>query len=790
MNKNKIWKEHFRIIVFAIFVLILTIYLGVVTLTKPAKQNGGGAQIVVPDVTEPDDTVEDDTPEDTPEDDVVVDPSMPDIDLDLDIGKGFKEDRTEFIKESVEEIDGHKKIVSNNQYDLYLKEENLSLILRNTKTGALLYSTVARPDQTNEKWSNFVKSGVVIEYLQDTNIIYYQADMYTDKPNITVNLNDLGFDARVHYPSLEIEYVLNVSLKGDVLNASINRDSIIETSDKYKVANIYVYPMMGYTKMDEVDGYMFIPDGSGSLIHYEDHKGQFRQPFNQMIYGSNIGVDDNYVLSLFNDLKTVNENTGILMPVFGSIHESKEEGFVGIIKQGDESARLYAYPNGAVTPYNWITPSFVYRQFYNQLTSATTGTMVIRQKEKNNFNIEIEYHLLSEDKSNYVGMAETYRDYLEENNLVTQKDVDYKIRVDFLGTEVKSGLLKRQNITMTSFSEMKEILEILEQEGVNHTKSIIKGWQEGGPYTKLPLTNFRTSSSLGDIGILNSLGDNHSISLESDLLHYNPSENSLNSASLVKKLNKRTYEEEIHGRVFKKFNYITPEESLKNIKSLIKQYKAKGINEIALRGIGEELFSYLLKNEPKDRIHTSEVYESIFKEINESGIKVSSKTPHAIYWNYADDLTDIQVDSSNYVFTGEEVPFLPIVLKSKVAMYAPYTNFNANHDAYILNMIEYGTFPSFIVTSESAAELQLTNSAELYSTQFDLYKDQIVKYNEIFESIDTLTKNQRIVDHKRSGDMVEVKYENGVGIYLNYGDTKDEYKGVQVDAMDYEVVVP
>lgn len=792
MKGNKNIKEHLRIIIFALFVVILTVYLGIDTLSKPQK-GGGGAQIVVPDVTEPDDTEPDDEVSEDDEiidDDVVVDPSMPDVDPDQTIGTVFKENRTEFVNESVDEIDGHKKIVSSDSYDLYLKEENLSIILRNKVSGAVIYSTVEKPDKTNEKWSNFVKSGVVIEYLQDTNIVYYQADMYSENPNTKVTLNAHGFSAHVQYPSLEFEYKLEVSLKDDVLTTHIPKDSIIEKSDKYKVANVYVYPMMGYTKMDEVSGYMFVPDGSGSLIHYEDHKGQFKQPFNQMIYGSNIGVDDNHVLSLFNGMKTVNENTGILMPVFGSIHEDKNIGFVGIINQGDESARLYAYPNGAVTPYNWITPSFVYRQFYNQLTSATTGTMVIRQKELNNFDIEIEYHLLSDESASYVGMAQSYREYLEDHNLISQKDTDYSMRVDFLGTEVKSGLLKKQNVTMTTFEDMKEILETLKSNGVKNTLSTLKGWQDGGPYTKLPAKNFNTANNLGDIDVLKSLDQSQQVSLETDLLRYNPSTNSLNSATLVKKLNKRTYEEEIYGKVYKKYNYIVPEESLSNAEDILKQYTSKGFDSLSITGVGETLFSYLNKNKPYDRIHTASVYTSIFEKLNEANMNITAKTPHAIYWNYVDKLSDIQVDSSNYVFTGEEVPFLPIVLKSYMPMYAPYTNFNANHEAYVLNMIEYGTFPSFIITGASASELQLTNSSELYSTQFDLYKDQIIKYNEIFESIDQVTNGQRIINHERVDDVVVVSYENDVKIVLNYGDDASSYEGHQIQAMDYEVIVP
>lgn len=788
MNINKVFKEHFRIILFGIIVTVITVYLGVDTLTKETKPGLKPPVVAVPDpgandeeeVVEPGEEAE-------PEEEVPTDPSMPEEGEQI-VGEVFEENRPKFNTTSVAEIDGHKKIVSNEYYDLYLKEENLSIILRNQKTGALLYSTVEKPDKTNEKWSNFVKSGVVIDFLQDTNIVYYQADMYSENPDKKVTLTDTGFNAHVSYPGLEISYNLEVSLKDDVLNVHIPKDSIIETSDKYKVANVYVYPMMGYTKVAEDDGYMFVPDGSGSLIHYKDHKGQFKQPFNQMIYGSNSGIDESYVLSLLNGQTTVNENKGIIMPVFGSIHSDKDQGFVGVINEGDESARLFAYPNGAVTPYNWITPSFVYRQFYNQLTSATTGTMVIRQKDKNNFNIDVSYHLLSGDDATYVGMAKTYKETLETQESLLKKDVDYKTRVDFLGGEVKSGLLSKQDIIMTTFHDARAILDTLATQGVNDTLSVYKGWQKGGKYTSLPLENANMSKKLGDLSVLKDLDENQRIILEADLLRYNPATNPLNSSSLVKQLNKRTYDENVHGKVYQKFNYIIPEESVGNAKTVVRDIKGMGFESISVEGIGEKLYSYLLKNQTQDRIHTASIYSSIFEDMREAEMYITSASPHSIYWQYHDSILDLQVESSNYVFVGEEVPFLPIVLKGSIPYYAPYINFNANHEAYVLNMIEYGAYPSFIVTQENASHFQLTNSSGLYSTQFDLYEEQIVEYDKIFKDIANEIGTSEIVDHIRDGKSVTVSYSNGVKILLNYASADTIIDGVNVKAMSYEVV--
>ena len=338
---------------------------------------------------------------------------------------------------------------------------------------------------------------------------------------------------------------------------------------------------------------------------------------------------------------------------------------------------------------------------------------------------------------------------------------------------------------MTTFDQVQSILQTLKDKGTTDVLSVIKGWQSGGPYTSLPHKDFKTDSSLGS---LSDLKDTENIIFDNDLQRYNPKTNKMNSATLVKKLNKRTYVEEVFGKVYDKYYFITPEQSLQNSDKLIQEFSKNDLKNVAIEGISENLFSYLLKGDPVDRVHSTKVYKQILEQFKKSNFNLSLYAPNAVFWEYADNLLDVQVDSSNYVFTGEEVPFLEIVLKGKKAMYAPYTNFNANHDTYMLNMIEYGVYPSFILTYEPSSLLQLTNSSDLYSTYYEEYIDQIVEYDAIFSELHSKIKGATIEDHYRNGNFVEVTYSNGVKVIVNYGDSAVEYDGVVVKAMDFEVI--
>ena len=83
---------------------------------------------------------------------------------------------------AAQEIDGHQLLTENANYQLYLKESNLSLILRDKQTGAVMYSTVDKPQGTNDSWSNFVRSAVVVNYITDANTGVNQLDMISGTP--------------------------------------------------------------------------------------------------------------------------------------------------------------------------------------------------------------------------------------------------------------------------------------------------------------------------------------------------------------------------------------------------------------------------------------------------------------------------------------------------------------------------------------------------------------------------------------------------------------------------------
>lgn len=689
-------------------------------------------------------------------------------------------------------INGHPFFIENENYELYLKEENLSIILREKESGALMYSTVDEPIGSNETWQNFTQSGIVMEYLVGTNIVVYRADMYSENPDKMVTRTADGFEADIYYPELEIGFKVSVTLTDLGITVDVPQDQIVEENDRYRMASLYVYPFLGHTLLGDRDGYMFIPDGSGALIHLDDKDGKYSQPYSAMIYGENAGIDDPFVLSLFNNMDPFNDPEQIIAPVFGMVHTDNQLGYLGIIEEGQFSARLEAYPNGAILPYNWITPKFIYRQVYNQPTSQDTGTMVVRQRNRNDFDIRVHYQFVANERATYLGLAERYRDYLLANNLIESKEDEFKLRVDLLGAEVEQGLLFKSNVPMTTYSQAYDILTDLKGRGASNIMSVYKGWQDKGLHGGLPIRSFDPEATLDDgtslTTLLTELADESiDLFLYHDGLRINMEELGTSRHRVMKKFNKRTYNEEVFGKVYREFNYLHPQATINVMTDVLIDYQNEEIDNVLISGISNTLFSYSEGNRELDRLSTKNHYRSIIEQYSES-LNLLLEQPFAYLWDQTEAIIDLPSRSSNYVFVDEDIPFIALTLKGVMPMYGEYVNFQANQAAFFLQMIEQGLHPSFLITHESPAELINTNASYIYSSQYERYQEMIPSYYEELEQVHAAVVGAVIVDYQRSGSITKVSYENGVDIYVNYSDVEGSLDGVMIEGLSYKVV--
>lgn len=691
------------------------------------------------------------------------------------------------------QINGHSLIAENGNYALYMNEEYLSIIVLDKATGAYMESAASYDDgKNNATWSAAMRSALVLTVIYgitDTQ----QADLINDEVTKDIIYTDSGFSAKVYWTKYKFGMTLEVTLTEDGVIASIPDESIVEDGKDYFIGTISLYPYLGHTYLDQKEGYMFIPDGNGALIYLEDKEGRFRSGFTSMIYGDDPGFARQSISNLWQEHNIINDANKVMAPVYGMAHTSEGIAYLAVVEKGAERASIIASPNGANVDYNRVYARFTERVVYTQYNSNNTSSAFqTAESGRSHSDLQVHWIFLAGDDANYCGMANAYRSYLlERGDLVPGADNSYNTRIDFLGTDRESWIIGTSAVVMTTIDDIREIYDDLKGEEITDIFSVYKGWQKGGLYN-LPVSSYKADSKIGGTGDLTSLiKDAESSGIEfylyNDALRLNPVESS-SVFNVVKQINKRRYSEPTYKDVYEEFLYLIPSRTGKLLDQFMSSYTKKGVNNLALAGITNTLYSNYYDNVYYSRYNTAEEYDKILGKVA-GQTNLVMEQPFAYLWKYTDAFLDMPLYTSNYMYEDESVPFMSIVLKGVMPVYSEYVNFEANKQEFFLKMVETGTFPSFYITKESSSDLVNTNSSDIYSSQYDVYRDTMITYARELAQINEKVEGAFIVGHEiRENNVTVVTYGNGVKIYLNYGNTEAQADGYTIEGMSIKVV--
>jgi len=676
----------------------------------------------------------------------------------------------------------------NDRLQMILDPVSLGITLVDKASGERLESVHGtEEDKLNASWKGFLGSGVSIEFFNGDSPSLERADMFNHKPEVYIENRDDGFKATIVYEKLKIALDVIAELTEDGMKVTVPADSIYE-GEQYRLASVYLYPFMGATRLGEEKGYMLLPEGSGALIDLEDNKGRFRAPYSKKVYGDNIAVDRE--ISQQYNRPNVKAPEQIIMPIFGMAHTDRKIALLGIAEEGKYNCQLLAYPNGVSTNYNWITIKYLYREDYITQVSRSSGIRAA-PKEGDFRDVGVKFTVLTGEKANYSGMAEAYRNYLVENGIIEKKNTDYNIRLDFLGAESKEWIVMKTIVPMTTISQMETMLKELMEYGVKDILPTYMGWQKGGLSLSYGDNGYKVEEKLGSLRQLDTLAkelkdQGINLMLYQDFLLANTSRNYDTQSDIVKNLSKNLAKKLTNKRLYPYYYYLTPKRSLSDARKYIKKFEGTDLKGITFGSVANTLFSYFSGGNIYSRQETKKAADTMMEGFGE--FSKAMIQPFDYMWKYADYYFDIPLYASNYNYVSREIPFLPMVLKGYMPYYADYANFEPNKNSFLLKMVEYGAYPSFILTWEESSELKDTNSSDIFTSNYDDFKSMVVEYYNLLKEISDKTDGTAITRHDIiADDVVKVQYENGVEILINYSNREFEYKQDMIAPQSYKV---
>lgn len=686
-------------------------------------------------------------------------------------------------------LDGFQKKLENESLGIYFHEKLASLRIVDKRSGYIWgFVGTEQPENLNKQWYAMANSLLTLEYFDEKDSDK-RISLSSNDAEVTYNWSNDSLEAAVVMNELGISFDFTMKLEGDKLTFSVVEGSVKEEGE-IRIKSIYFMPFLGTTQEADIDGYMFVPDGPGALIRYKSALN-YSSGFEKKIYGKDMGIDlltspSGLMASRSDDYLV--EEPQVTMPVYGIVHGANQNAILSVIEEGAEYTSIIANVSGILTNYNWVTARFDYRQSYMQPTSKAGNGIYMPQQIANDITPKISFYFLTGEDANYSGMAVKYRSMLEEKGVLHKERIDEKIplRLDVIGADIRKGFIRNPLSVFTTSDEAKKMLLELQKLGIYNTTMVYEGWQKGG-LNGSKYGEFKFEKKLGKEKDFLELKEEIEKQAGRFYLSINPITANGDQINKAKDGNvnlSRSYttiSRSDKNLLYKDYYFIKPSRFLETMGQGDKQLEEFSL---AIEQLGTRLYADQTR---KKEVTRKEVMEDITQYLS-SRDKTVFYTPNQYLWNYTGEYFDMPMVNSQYLYESDTVPFLQMVLKGSIDYYAPYANQGFYSMNSILKMIEYGTYPSFVVGAASNYTLADTQLVGLFSIQYKDWLDIMdTVYSQVSEAL-TKVEGAKIAEHKVLSDGVaRVSYDNGVHIYVNYNGTSQMADGREIPPRGFSV---
>lgn len=588
--------------------------------------------------------------------------------------------------------------------------------------------------------------------------------------------------------AISIEY----SLDGDNLLVRVPGSSI-RYPEEYPVNNFTLLNFFGAGSTEE-RGSLFVPDGSGALIRFNNGKQRY-PAYQQDVYGKDLTLDNTERLT---------RDQKIRLPVFGIIRENS--ALLGIIEQGASVAVINADVSGRLNSYNYVYPSF-YVINKDEVTLNAGGeqrTLPMFQEEPMNTDYVVRYAFLNGDEANYSGMAHYYRQYLIDRQVLARPqgvgEKDSPFYLQLIGSIERRkhilGMPFRMQEPMTTFAEAKTILSELQTSGVRNIRLKFSGWFNGGVNHRKP-DHVKVNGSLGG---KKGLQDLMSYARETGIVFYP-------EMDVVNVSNPRGLSEskEVARRLTRAPALVYPIDMATNrrdrdrtplyvmsprlipdmVDSMLQDLRSLGVSNLALHDLADVLNSDFRKKRQIDRTESEHINAQALQSLREAGLTLMADGGNAYALAYVSEIMNAPLSNSLFKLEDESVPFYHMVIRGYIDYTGEPYNLSTytNPRQYILKLLEYGAGPAFTWIYGPNYVVKDTEFDYLYSVH---YKEWFGLAAEMYQTVNGVLRHvsgQPITSHERLADGVyRTVYGNGYEVMVNYNNFPVTMGGATIEA--------
>ena len=594
---------------------------------------------------------------------------------------------------------------------------------------------------------------------------------------------------RVIEEKIKFDIELIYTLDNNGLSAEIDMSKVREP-ESVAINTISVLEYFGAGTTED-DGYFMVCDGSGSLIRFNN--GKVSEPmFEMAVYGHD---------AAFYEANSSQQNEKYSLPVYG-IRNGKNSILVHQTS-GESLSSVNARVAGQQDNYNCAYFKLIARQV--QTIGISKGKTIVKYEDKPfRGTFKIQYTPISSEQTGYNGMAAEYRKYLLENNLLKKHETKSKtpLQLTFLGAVPYDSSVLGINVTkqypLTTAEQILEIVDEFEKANVNSFIVGYYGWFNNGISQK-QANKIKLVNSLGSKGDFKTLIS----TLNEKNIDFYPSVSFLNiyekgngfspSNDNIRKISRdlatgyyynpvNNYRRsdipaiyQLSSRVLSKFG-----------DGFIKNAAKFNLSAIALEDLGAQLSSDFNNKQPINREESKSYSKELLQKLCGSDIKTAVSNPNLYALPYASAVLDMPIGNSGFRISDQSIPFYQMVVRGYVDCFTKPLNYSADYTTELLNAVEYGVAPSYLLTYSSTSELKGTRfngyNKSWYKDWMTTIIDDYEKYSGVFDSLQGVA----ITAHNAFGNGVfETVYENGERVYVNYSQSEVTVNGVEVPARGF-----
>ncbi|MBR4868043.1 MAG: hypothetical protein IKU10_02710, partial [Clostridia bacterium] len=223
-------------------------------------------------------------------------------------------------------------------------------------------------------------------------------------------------------------------------------------------------------------------------------------------------------------------------------------------------------------------------------------------------------------------------------------------------------------------------------------------------------------------------------------------------------------------------------EIVDKIKGVNKKLNKLNMNAVSLSTVGNMLFSDFTEDKVKYRDAVQDDMITVMQKLTEDK-KLLVDGGNAYTLPYASDIMNLSMGCSNLSFEKCEVPFVQIVLHGYVPYAGASMNLSDDYQMQLLKSVEYGANMAYTLNYVSAEMVKNTNYSELYSTNFDHWKEKAVADFNAVSAVLNGCQSSTISKHTQlAKDVYMTVYENGIAVVVNYSDAAYAYNGTTIEA--------